>query len=86
MKLASWGYCVSEFNSSGEPAAHPGDAFAFASVVPEVSFRLGVRHPVMKYPALERVFPWVMNQVCDNTSYCFDYIRDVCICLVFHRR
>ena len=26
MKVASWGYCVLVFDSSGEPAAHPGDA------------------------------------------------------------
>ena len=28
MKMASWGYFVSLADSSGEPAAHPGFAFA----------------------------------------------------------
>ena len=32
MKVASWGYCVLVFDSSGEPATHPGDTSA---VVPE---------------------------------------------------
>ena len=30
MKVASWGYCVLVFVSSGEPATHPGDASAVA--------------------------------------------------------
>ena len=34
MKVASWGYCVLVFDSSGEPAAHPGD---FSAVVPDIS-------------------------------------------------
>ena len=34
MKVASWGYCVLVFDSSGEPATHPGDASA---VVPDFS-------------------------------------------------
>ena len=28
MKVASWGYCVLVFDSSGEPATHPGDTVA----------------------------------------------------------
>ena len=28
MKMASWGYFVSVADSSGEPSAHPGFAFA----------------------------------------------------------
>ena len=28
MKVASWGYCVLVFDSSGEPATHLGDASA----------------------------------------------------------
>ena len=34
MKVASWGCCVLVFDSSGEPATHPGDASA---VVPDFS-------------------------------------------------
>ena len=34
MKVASWGYCVLVFDSSGEPATHPGDTSA---VVPDFS-------------------------------------------------
>ena len=34
MKVASWGYCVLVFDSSGEPATHPGD---FSAVVPDFS-------------------------------------------------
>ena len=34
MKVASWGYCVLVFDSSGEPATHTGDASA---VVPDFS-------------------------------------------------
>ena len=30
MKVASWGYCVLVFDSSAEPATHPGDASAVA--------------------------------------------------------
>ena len=44
MKVASWGYCVLVFDSSGEPATHPGDASAVA--VPVLSgseFEVG--HP-----------------------------------------
>ena len=28
MKVAPWGYCVLVFDSSGEPATHPGDTSA----------------------------------------------------------
>ena len=28
LKMESWGYCILVFDSSGEPAACPGDAFA----------------------------------------------------------
>ena len=35
MKVASWGYCVLVFDSSGEPATHPGDASGV--VVPDLS-------------------------------------------------
>ena len=35
MKVASWGYCVLVFDSSGEPETHPGDASAV--VVPDLS-------------------------------------------------
>ena len=35
MKVASRGYCVLVFDSSGEPATHPGDASAV--VVPDLS-------------------------------------------------
>ena len=28
MKVASWGYCVLVFDSSGEPVTHPGDTSA----------------------------------------------------------
>ena len=55
-------------------------------VVPEVSLRLGVRHPAMKYPALEKVLPLVVHQVCNINSYCFGDVQDICICLVFHKR
>ena len=34
MNVASWGYCVLVFDSSGEPATHPGDTSA---VVPDFS-------------------------------------------------
>ena len=34
MKVASWGYCVLVFDSSGEPATHPGDTCA---IVPDFS-------------------------------------------------
>ena len=34
MKVASWGYCVLVFDSSGEPATHPGEN---AVVVPDLS-------------------------------------------------
>ena len=34
MKVASWGYCVLVFDSSGEPTTHPGDTSA---VVPDFS-------------------------------------------------
>ena len=34
MKVASWGYCVLVFDSSGEPATHPEDT---AAVVPSFS-------------------------------------------------
>ena len=34
MKVASRGYCVLAFDSSGEPATHPGDT---AAVVPDFS-------------------------------------------------
>ena len=34
MKVASWGYCVLVFDSSGEPATHPGHSSA---VVPDFS-------------------------------------------------
>ena len=35
MKVASWGYCVLVFDSSGEPATHPGETVA--DVVPDLS-------------------------------------------------
>ena len=35
MKVASWGYCVLLFDSSREPATHPGDTVA--GVVPDLS-------------------------------------------------
>ena len=34
MKVASWGYCVLVFDSSGEPATHPG---GISAVVPGFS-------------------------------------------------
>ena len=34
MKVASWGYCVLVLDSSGEPAAHPGD---ISAIVPDFS-------------------------------------------------
>ena len=36
MKVASWGYCVLVFDSSGDPATHPGDTVADV-VVPDLS-------------------------------------------------
>ena len=34
MKVASWGYCILVFDSSGELALHPGD---ISAVVPDLS-------------------------------------------------
>ena len=37
MKVASWGYYVLVFDSSGEPATHPGDTSGVGVVVPDLS-------------------------------------------------
>ena len=61
MKMASWGYCVSVFDSSGVPASRPGDALLSLvfRVGPNANLSLGRRHPAVRYPALYRVLPWV---------------------------
>ena len=41
MKVASWGYCVLVFDSSGEPATHPGDTSAIVPDFPESEFEVG---------------------------------------------
>ena len=41
MKVASWGYCVLVFDSSGEPATRPGDTFAVVSDFPGSEFEVG---------------------------------------------
>ena len=69
MKMASWGCCVLVFDSSGKPATPPRDAFACFPVIPEVTLRLGVRHPAIKYPALYRDFPCVVHQVYNNKFF-----------------
>ena len=40
-KVASWGYCVSVFDSSGEPATHPGDTSAIVPDFPASEFEVG---------------------------------------------
>ena len=52
-------------------------------VILPANLTLGVRHLAMSYPALYRVLPWVLHQVSDHILYCFDYLRDACIFLVF---
>ena len=57
MRMASWRYCFLVFDSSGEPAAHPGDAF---SVVPGCSgseFEVGRPTSCDDIPSLEKRSP-----------------------------
>ena len=41
MKKASWGYCVLVFDTSDEPAAHPGDSDARAPGGSGTEFEVG---------------------------------------------
>ena len=41
MKKASWGHCVLVFNSSGEPAAHPGTSDSCAPGGSGAEFEFG---------------------------------------------
>ena len=41
MKVASWGYCVFVFDSSGDPATRPGDTSAIVPDFPGSEFEVG---------------------------------------------
>ena len=41
MKMASWGYCISEFDSSGEPTARPGGGTSAVQGGSETEFAFG---------------------------------------------
>ena len=41
MKVASWGYCVLVFDSSGEPVTHHGDTSAVVPDFPGSEFEVG---------------------------------------------
>ena len=57
MKMATWGYCVLMYDSPGEPAARPDNAF---SVVPGCSgseFEVGRATSCDDVPSLEKRSP-----------------------------
>ena len=66
MKKASWGCFVLVFDSSSEPAGHPGFSDSCApgcSVVPGLSLKLGARH-VRTVLAPQYMLPWITSRVC----------------------
>ena len=52
MRMASWGYCVLVFDSSGEPAAHLGDAYAVVAGGSGDEFEVGVATSCDEVPSL----------------------------------
>ena len=57
MKMASWGYCVLVFGSSGEPADRHGDAFAVAPGCSGSEFEVGRATSCGDLPSLEERSP-----------------------------
>ena len=57
MKMASRSYCNSEFDSSEEPAARPGDAFAVVAGASGSEFEVGSATSCDDVPSLEKRSP-----------------------------
>ena len=57
MKVASWGFCVLAFDSSGEPAAHPGDAFVVVPGFSGSEFEVGRASSCDDVPGLDKRSP-----------------------------
>ena len=63
------------FDSSGEPATHPGDTVADVRIF-LVNLRWGVHLLVMTLPLMMKDLPWVIHQVCINSLVFFGNVRD----------
>ena len=57
MKMASWGYCVSVYDSAGEPAARPEDGFADVPGYCGSEFEVGHATTCDDVPSLEKRYP-----------------------------
>ena len=57
MKMASWGYCVLVYDSAGEPASRPDDAFAVVPGCCGSEFEVGRATSCVDLSNLERKFP-----------------------------
>ena len=76
MKVASWGYCVLVIDSSGEPAAHPGDTSA---VVPDFSgseFEVGRISSCDDIATPDKRSPMGYTSSLSILSYHFGNVRD----------
>ena len=56
-KMASWGYCVLVYDSAGEPAAPPGNAFAVVLGCSGIEFKVGCATSCDDVPSLEKRSP-----------------------------
>ena len=57
MKMASWGYCVLVYDSDGEPAACPDDAFTDVPGCSGSEFEAGRATSCDDVPSLEKRSP-----------------------------
>ena len=63
MKKASWGCCVSVFDSSGEPAGHPDVNESCTPGCSGTEFEVGASRHVIVLSAPYYMLPWITSQV-----------------------
>ena len=71
LKMASWGFCVLVFDSSGEPVIALKRWYVVFRTVPEPSMLWGALRPRRRLLAPRLVLPWKFRQVCRIVVFCF---------------